>query len=129
MFSGIVAERTSALYRALIVDQTGALVPASSLTTLTLTLTEKLSKLVVNGRNAQNVLGASGVAVNDVTTYDALQTDADGVTYNLKWLIAIADTTLVNNRVGQERHIAVFIGTFGAGGFTHTLELEVQAAG
>jgi hypothetical protein len=129
MFSQIVTERTTALYRATLLDQSGVLVPASSLATLTLTLTEKLSKQFINSRNAQDVRGASGVAVNGVTTYDALQTDADGVTYNLKWLIAIADTTLVNNRVGQERHIAVFIGTFGAGGFTHTLELEVQAAG
>src|SRR5688572_10905942 len=95
-----ILEQTTGVYRATITDEGGAMLPASTLSTLELTLYVKTSagETIINSRNAQNVLNANGVAA-----YDTLQTDtlSDGttVTYNLKWIISANDTTLNNSNL------------------------------
>jgi hypothetical protein len=104
-----ILEQTTGVYRATITDEGGAMLPASTLSTLKLTLYVKTAagNVYINSRNEQNVLNANGVLV-----YDTLQTDtlSDGtqLTYNLKWVIAALDTTLNNSNLKTERHIALF---------------------
>lgn len=105
-----ILEQSSGVYRATITDESGALLPGSTLTTLKLTLYVVGSGgavTYINSRNEQNVLNTNGVQV-----FDSLQTDTfvDGtqVQYNLKWTISPSDTTLVVPTLATERHIALF---------------------
>lgn len=100
-----VHEETSGSYVATVKDDLGALIPASLLQTLQLTLyviREDGSTAIVNSRNHQNVLNQ-----NQVTVYDALQTLPDGRTYNLRWRFTLQDTTLVE-QLPYESHRALF---------------------
>jgi hypothetical protein len=105
-----VNERTSPDYYATLVDPTGALVPGSLLTTLTLTLYDVVSGSVLNSRNAQNVLN-----LNDVTVYNTAQsvTLSGGtvVSFNLWWAMRAADNVILGTRE-LERHVALFTATW-----------------
>lgn len=110
-----ILEQASGVYRATITDESGAMLPGSTLATLALTLYAigaGGASTYINSRNAQDVLNTNGVAV-----YDTLQTDTlvDGtqLTYNLKWSISALDTTISNTNLKVERHIALFEWTWG----------------
>jgi hypothetical protein len=126
-----VPEQTSGLYRATIRDEVGTILPGNVLNTLTLTLYVKKADgtiAYVNSRNAQDVLN-----LNDVLVFAGLQTDADGVQYNLKWSYLALDTTLVED-LPFERHIALWEFTWprpvgGSGAWKHELVLNVQNLG
>jgi len=112
-----ILEQASGVYRASITDEAGALLPGSTLATLTLTLYvigAGGTITYINSRDHQDVFNTNGVQV-----FDALQTDTflDGstVTYNLKWIVAPEDTTLVSDQLKVERHIALFEWTWGVG--------------
>jgi len=113
-----VNEATTDLYEAVIEDENGDAIAAASLTTLTLTLWDKLTGTVINSRNAQNVLNTNGVTV-----------DASG---NLVWTMTPADnaltgTTLTNGQI--EEHLAEFIWTWAAGvkKGNHQVQIDVLA--
>lgn len=109
-------EQTTVRMRGLLLDETGATVTTATLTAFTLTLFDLATGTILNSRNAQTVLGASGVSVNGVTLYDTLQTDPqDGVIYNLLWLVTPADNTIVDDAVKYETHRALFQWTWSAG--------------
>lgn len=133
-----LVKKTSALYRCTLLDEFDVLVPASALTTLTLTLYDlqtylaglasglsgvaALAAAIINGRNAQNVLNA-----NNVTVYNTLQTGADGVSYNLAWDLQPADSPIVNAPLAVETHVALFQATWGtSGAFNHEVRLPVE---
>lgn len=100
-----VREQTSGIYWATLEDDEGNVLPGNVLSTFLLTLyVIKLDASIgiVNARNAQNILNA-----NQVEVFNALQTRADGFTYNVKWSFLPADTTLVEV-LPYERHIALF---------------------
>jgi hypothetical protein len=88
-----VNEQTTARYTAQIVDETGAALPAASLSTLKLTVYDQASGSVLNSRSQQNVLNANGVTV-----------DSSG---NLVWVMDPADNAIVGTRE-LEAHIALF---------------------
>jgi hypothetical protein len=123
-----VLEQSSDVYWGTIVDDEGNTLAGNVLNTLTLTLyVVKADGTIgyVNSRNAQNVLNA-----NNVLAYAALQTRADGFTFNLKWAIQPADTTLVESLI-FERHIALFEWTWphpagGQGQGKHEVILNVK---
>jgi hypothetical protein len=115
-----VAERNRLFFTAEVRDETGALIPGSSLATLTLTLyLYGDPKTIINSRSAQSVKNANGG-----TTYDTIQTwtDEDNVAheFNFKMVFSAED----NAHVGAypaERHVAVFRWTYdttGQGSFT-----------
>ena len=100
-----IDEQESGSYIATVTDDLGALLPGSTLLSLQLTLyviRQDGTITFVNGRNHQNVLN-----VNNVTVTDVLQTLSDGRTYNLRWRIQPADTTLVEV-LPYERHLFLF---------------------
>lgn len=105
-----INESNSGVYRAIITDESGGMLPGSTLSTLTLTLYVIGAGGVltyVNSRNNQNVLNTNGVQV-----FDTLQTDTlvDGTTlpYNIKWTISPADVDILNDSLQFERHCALF---------------------
>ncbi len=59
-----VNEGETSLYTATIKDENGVVVPGSSLNTLTLTLYTLEAGTIINARNAQNILGVNGGAVD-----------------------------------------------------------------
>ena len=100
-----VEEQTSGSYFGTLTDDLGAMIPGSVLTALQLTLwvvRSDGSVAYINNRNHQDVLNA-----NNVTVFDALQSTADGKTYNLRWNYQIPDTTLVET-LPFERHLFLF---------------------
>lgn len=97
-----IAEKTTAKITAKVVDETGAGIPAGSLTTLTLTVyAEADPTVVVNSRNQQNVLNA-----NDVTI------DASG---NLTYQMQPADNAIMDTSRSWERHVLLFEWSWGGG--------------
>jgi hypothetical protein len=94
-------EDASALLTGTLTDEAGAAVPAAQLTTLTLTLYDKVTGSIINGRNAQNVLNANGVTVS-----------AAGA---LAWTMDPLDNPIVTAGSSKERHVALFKWTYGAG--------------
>jgi hypothetical protein len=117
-----VTEKTTAMYYATLKDESGAIIGPSVLQTLTLTLSDKATAGVINGRNAQNVLNA-----NNVLVYDTLQTVPSAVktyatTYNLAWAIQAADNAIVTDSSTVETHLAVFQAGWGG---NKTLNFQV----
>jgi hypothetical protein len=121
-----VNEQSSARYTGTLKDENGTIVPASALTTLVLTLYDKVTGAVINGRNLQNVLNASGVTVYD-TLQSGVDQDGNAISYNLLWAMSPADNAIVTDANATEVHIAVFQGTFGTGkALTHDLAITVR---
>lgn len=113
MFVQAINELTSASYTTTLKDETGAVIPAASLTALTLSLYEANGGATVNSRSNQNVLNANNVTV-----------DSNGL---LTWAIQPADTAIIDGTKAVEPHIAVFRATWasGAKSCVHQFELDV----
>ena len=102
-----VLEKTTAQYTATLKDEAGVVIPSADLTTLTLTLYDEATGAIINSRDNQNVLNATGVSI-----------DASGL---LTWTMdpddnAIVDTSLAPGRT--ELHVARFDFTWSGGGKT-----------
>ncbi len=98
-----VKEGTVATYTATIKDEAGTVIPASALTTLTLTyyaadLADDVAG-IINSRSAQNVLNANNVTVT-----------TGGV---LTWTLQATDTVIVTSTRTTEMHLALFTWTWG----------------
>lgn len=106
-------EQTSGKYTAVLVDETGTAVPASALTSLTLTLYDRDTATIINTRNAQNVLNANQVTI-----------DANG---NLAWKWLPADQTLISSTLDLEVHIALWVAKWiGVDGLARELPYELK---
>lgn len=95
-----VLEQTTPVYTATITDETGMPLPASSLSTLTLSLYVIRADgtiTYINSRQSQNVLNANNVTV-----------DSNGL---VTWAIQVADTTLID-ALPFERHLALWSWTW-----------------
>lgn len=99
--SSTVAERVGLLIGGVLRDETRAVVPAASITTFTLTLTDRATDTIINGRNDTNILNANGGTL-----------DASG---NWTFLFTPADNQIVNADLAMEEHIALFEWTWSAG--------------
>jgi hypothetical protein len=82
-------------------DSSGAAIPQASLTTITLTLYDKLTDGIINSRNDQNVNNANQVTIG-----------ADGT---LVWDTVAADNAIINPNLAVEEHVALFEWTYSAG--------------
>ena len=87
-------EKQSGLYTATLKDENGAAISSSVLTTFTLTLYDRLTRAIINGRNVQNVLNANQVTL-----------DSDG---HLRWVWLPADQTMINPNKVIEEHVGLF---------------------
>ena len=84
-----------------LLDETGAVVPAASLTTFTLTLYDRATNAIINSRSAQNILNANGVTV-----------DSSG---NMVWTGTPSDAPILNSTRTSEQHVALFHYTWSSG--------------
>jgi len=109
-----VREGSTSKLTAVIRDENETGIPAASLTTLTLTLYDQLTKLtlttnydlvpaaaIINSRNRQDVLNTNGCTI-----------DGSG---NLAMTFTPTDNVIVNTGKSTERHIALFAYTYAAG--------------
>lgn len=97
-----VAEGVTCRITGTLVDETGAAVPAASLTTLTLTLYTETGLAILNSRSAQNVLNANGGTV-----------DSAGA---LIMTLTPEDNQITGAGVGgPETHVALFEWTWASG--------------
>lgn len=94
----VVDESTTPEIFATLVGLTDEAIPGSALDTLTLTYYQEYTQVIINGRNAQNVLQANGVTV-----------DGAG---KLLWKMTALDTVILNDSLETEPHIAHFVFTY-----------------
>ncbi len=102
-------EATSAKLTATIQDESEAVIPAASLSSLTLLLYDQTTELdspgttgaVINSRNRQNILNANGCTVSTGGLMTLTLTPADNV--------------IVNTGKSSERHVALIEYTYAAG--------------
>lgn len=115
-----VSERSTQEIAFDILNQAEESVPASSLSTATLTLYDVDTYVpdaspivgIINGRDGVDVLNAHGVTI-----------DADG---HVVWTMDPADNPIVTERRQIERHRAQFHFTWSGGAFHQEIEIEVE---
>lgn len=102
-----IVEQASGSYTAAIVgNDRVTLLPGSTLTTLQLTLyviKQDGTDEILNGRNQQNVLN-----LNNVQVLETPLTRTNGTQYNLIWTVQPGDTTIIEDFLHYERHLALF---------------------
>lgn len=95
-----ILEGVNALYTATLVDENGFVIAASALLTLTLTYCDVATRLILNGREAQNALNQHNVTVDNAGL--------------LSWKLQPADTGIINDGLAVEMHRALFTWTWGS---------------
>jgi hypothetical protein len=103
-----VTESANAQYTATLKDEQGTIIGPSLLTTLTLTLFSEDSptKVIINSRDAQDILGTTATPVNGGSV------SSSGVlTLNL----SAADNAIINTALPRERHLMEFAWTYTSG--------------
>lgn len=107
-----VTERTVAQYSGKLIDEKQAPVPAATLTSLTLSLYDRITGTYINSRNLQNVLNANNVTVD--------------TTGNIVWQIQPGDNIILDDSLLTETHIALFEAIWPNGRVDHEVELVVR---
>lgn len=121
------AKDTSARIIGTITDRDGDVVTPDVLTDATLSLFDQQTKVIINERDTQDVLGAGSPYVsNGVTLFATLQADDDGTTYNYEWLLDAEDNAIVTPRRQVERHLAEFLFTWADGQLRAVFEIDVE---
>lgn len=109
----ILAERSTFKVPGRFMDETGAIIPVSALSSLTLTLYVKGNPAkIINSRNKQNVLNINGVTA-----------DEDG---NFAWVMAPLDNAVMGNQE-VEVHVALFEWVY-SGSRENRIEIEISVA-
>ena len=104
----------TAVFTATLRDKDGAAIAAASLTSLSLTLTDARSGVIVNSRNAQNVLNANNATVNS--------------SGGLVWTIQIADVAQQGTaNVERAEHVAKFVAVTSSETIEHIHRLYITA--
>jgi len=113
-----ILEKTTPKIKAVLNDEAGNPIPATSLTTLTLTLynmSDAPTHAIINSRDGQNVLNANNVSVG-----------ADG---SLAWQLTALDTVIMDSLLKKETHRAVFKWTYTSGANTmvgsHIIDMTI----
>ena len=107
-----VVEGTTPEITATLVDVAGQPIPGAALTTLKLTFYQEYTQVIINTRNDQDVLQASGVTVA-----------ADGV---LLWKMSLLDMVILNDALETEPHIAHFSFSYLDGSDTKVGSLTIR---
>lgn len=109
---GPVNERSTAKYTTdPLLDEDGAVVAGSTLSAAQLTFYDEKSGKIINSRDAQNINQANNVTIGD-----------DGV---VTWLLLPADNAIINTRLAQETHVAVFDFRWDVGASRATHEVKI----
>lgn len=92
----VVAERSTALLSGTLVDETGAALGASSLTTFTFTLYNRSTEVVINSRTATSILNTGPGTVDSSGNWTLTLTPADNAiigTDQSEWHVALLQWT------------------------------------
>jgi len=109
---GPVNERTTAKYTTdPLVDEDGVVIPGTLVASATLTLYDQRTGAIINSRNQQNVNNANNVTIADT-----------GI---LSWVLQPADNAIVNSKLAQEVHVAVFDLRWDAGSSRSLHEVKI----
>lgn len=110
-----VIESTTRLYDAVLVDENGARIKGSAVSTLTLTLYNRHDQAIVNSRNASNVLNTAGGTL-----------DESG---NFTFEFTPLDTAIIDSALDYENRIALFTIGYATGRQQrHEIELQIRNA-
>jgi hypothetical protein len=93
-------EGTTGVYVFELVDEGNVTVEASQINTLTLTYCDWTDGMIINSRQAQNVLNANNVTLVTPPSLPLVTT--------LTWDIQVEDTVMVHPSLPWEVHVAVF---------------------
>lgn len=91
----LVDENESGKYTAVLKDENSTPIDGDGLDAATLTLYDRTSDAIINGREAQDVLNAHQVTI-----------DANG---NLTWVWLSEDMAIVGAASDEEHHVALFV--------------------
>jgi len=97
---GPIPEESTAIVRAVVTDANGS--PLTALDSLTVSLFDRLTGVVINGRNKQSLLNANGGVFDTVTS-------------ELTWTMAPKDNIIVEQRNEMEEHLAQIEFTYASG--------------
>lgn len=110
-----VIESTTRLFEALLLDESGAPLKGSEVTTLTLTLYNRHDQAIVNSRNAVNVKNANGGTLDEAGNF-AFEFTPD-------------DTAIIDNTLAYENRVALFtIGYASSRTQRHEVEMQIVNA-
>jgi hypothetical protein len=120
-----IPERQSGRFQATLLDENGVFVPGSSLSTLTLTLYDRATDAIINGRNAQDVLNNNNVSVSEagVVVWSITPADTPIVGTPVTTTIVTVDGERV---VGVEAHVALFRATWEGGAKALTYQMTIN---
>lgn len=112
-----IRELSTNRFRATFKDENGTVIPAASLTTVTLTWYDTTDLSIINSRNAQNVLNANNVTIdaNGVLTWEMQPNDA-----------AVTATEAAHKPGNTRLRRALFIYTYATGAKGNNSEFEFQ---
>lgn len=113
----VVAERTSLRMTATLLDETGAAIPSSGVTAMTLTLynRDSTNKEIINSVSAVNILNAGRGTLHATSGLLTVTLDP-------------ADNQIIDSTADQEWHRALIEGTYAAGAkaFKHEIDFPVR---
>jgi hypothetical protein len=113
---GPVPERSNARYTGYLTDETDTVIALAGISTLTLTVRDKLTNAVINSRSAQNVLNTNGVTVHATSGL-------------VTWTLTALDTTPLNRNQPFASHIAEFACTWATTkSMVHPVEITIALA-
>lgn len=102
-----LAEQTTGLYSFTLVDADGIGLPSAEIEALTLTYTDMATRVVLNAREAQDVLNTNDVTLVTVPGPPPVTT--------VTWTLQPSDTILVDDNWAVEPHMALFRWTWDTG--------------
>lgn len=105
-----VKEKKTGVYSFTIKKEDGTVVPASALTSATLSLFVPATAAIVNGRDAQSALNANNVTIDEAGL--------------VTWTQQIADMAILDDALEEETHRALFLFTWQAGARQHPHEVD-----
>lgn len=101
VISSPLDEQSSALVTAEVTNEAGVAVPASALSTLTLTLYDRQTGTILNSRDGQDVLNTNGVTVDSAGLF--------------AWGLTPLDTIIIDVTKALETHVGLFTWTYDSG--------------
>lgn len=106
-----INEGSTATYTATLTGPDGVQIEKAILTEITLTLYDRITGNVINGRDAQDILDANDVSIA-----------TDGT---LTWELQPEDTVIVNIAKRGEWHVGLFRYTWTNGKHTHEVRMRI----
>ena len=107
-----IREDSTPIYSAVIKDENGNVLPASTLDTITLTYYDEATGAIINSRTSQDILNLNNVTIDNVG--------------QLLWSLEADDTQIITDSNNIEERIALFEWAWTASGVPRQSNQEVR---